>query len=108
MKSEKVDSLQNSTKWVQNPDVVLREESKEGVLLFNPETNQVLVLNTTGFFIWNHCNGAHSTKDIHASVLKAFEDVPRDQAKNEIDDFLIQLESKGFIGEREPDSDDLA
>ena len=35
-----------------NPDVVLREEDESGALLFNPDTNQVKVVNATGLFIW--------------------------------------------------------
>jgi hypothetical protein len=40
---------------VRNPDVVLREEDPDGALLFNPDTNQIRVINTTGLFIWKPC-----------------------------------------------------
>lgn len=42
---------------LRNPDVVLREEDPDGALLFNPDTNQIRVINTTGLFIWKHCDG---------------------------------------------------
>lgn len=32
---------------IRNPDVVLREENPDGALLFNPDTNQIRVINTT-------------------------------------------------------------
>jgi len=41
--------------YSQNPDVVLREEP-DGALLFNPDTNQIRVINTTGLFIWRACD----------------------------------------------------
>jgi hypothetical protein len=37
--------------YLVNPDVVLREEDPDGELLFNPDTNQLCVLNHTGLFI---------------------------------------------------------
>ena len=44
---------------IRNPDVVLREEDPSGALLFNPDTNQIRVINGTGLFIWKHCDGKH-------------------------------------------------
>jgi len=39
------------SRYLCNPDVVLREEDEDGGLLFNPDTNQIRVLNHTGLFI---------------------------------------------------------
>ena len=58
-----------ATRFLRNPDVVLREEDpEEGALLFNPDTNQVKVINTTGLFIWQQCGEAHTLDEIISEV----------------------------------------
>lgn len=81
-----------------NPDVVLREEDEEGALLFNPDTNQVLVLNPTGLFVWKHCDGRHDLSSILAAIKEAFEEVPEAEVEAEVKDFVTQLQTKGFVG----------
>jgi hypothetical protein len=83
---------------VSNPDVILREEAPDGALLFNPDTNQVLVLNTTGLFIWKHCDGSLDLPAILMAVKEAFEEVPEAEVMAEVKDFVTQLQTKGFIG----------
>ena len=51
-------------KFLRNPEVVLREEDDDGGLLFNPDTNQVKVVNSTGLFIWKQCDGSRNLSDI--------------------------------------------
>jgi hypothetical protein len=86
-------------RFLQNPDVVLREEdTEEGALLFNPDTNQVKVINTTGLFIWQQCGIARSMDDIVAEVQKGFAEVPTDQVHQDVEDFLNDMLSSGFIG----------
>ena len=59
------------SKYIRNNDVVLREEDPDGALLFNPDTNQIRVLNKTGLFIWKLCDGKHDL----SSIVKAVQDV---------------------------------
>jgi hypothetical protein len=60
---------------IRNPDVVLREEDPDGALLFNPDTNQIRVINSTGLFIWKHC-------DVEGQVKV----------------FVYDMQSNGFLG----------
>jgi hypothetical protein len=85
-----------------NPDVVLREEDPDGALLFNPDTNQVLVLNSTGLFVWKHCDGSRDFKAILTAVKDAFDEVPEVEVMTEVKDFIAQLQTKGFIGTSDP------
>ena len=61
-----VKSIKSKVSLIRNPDVVLREEDQDGALLFNPDTNQIRVINPTGLFIWKHCDGK---KDLPAHRL---------------------------------------
>jgi hypothetical protein len=88
-----------ATQFLRNPDVVLREEDPdEGALLFNPDTNQVKVINTTGLFIWQQCGEALTLDDIVAEVQKGFEEVPSDQMTLDVKEFVDGMVSSGFIG----------
>jgi hypothetical protein len=87
---------------IRNPDVVLREEDPDGALLFNPDTNQVLVLNATGLFIWKHCDGSRDFKAILTTVKDTFDEVPEVEVMTEVKDFIAQLQTKGFIGTSDP------
>jgi hypothetical protein len=90
-----------SDRYISNPDVVLREEDPDGGLLFNPDTNQVKVVNTTGLFIWKLCDGRHSFEAIVGSMQESFEDAPPDQVKQDVQEFIDGMVETGFIGKLE-------
>ena len=86
-------------KLLRNPDVVLREEDpEEGALLFNPDTNQVKVINTTSLFIWQQCSVARTLEEIVAEVKKEFEEVPSEQVAQDVREFMDVMLTSGFIG----------
>lgn len=85
--------------FLRNPDVVLREEDPdEGALLFNPDTNQVKVINTTGLFIWQQCGVARTLDEIVAEVQKGFDEVPSEQVAQDVKEFVDGMLASGFIG----------
>jgi len=84
-----------------NPDVVLREEDESGALLFNPDTNQVKVLNATGLFIWKQFQSENCPNTALKAIAEAFEDVPEAQVTGDVEAFLNELLETGFIGEVE-------
>jgi len=83
--------------FVRNPDVVLREEDADGALLFNPDTNQVRVINTTGLFIWKRCDGKKSLPAIVASIKKEFEEVPAPEVSGQVEAFVADMRANGFL-----------
>jgi len=86
-------------KLLRNPDVVLREEDpEEGGLLFNPDTNQVKVINATSLFIWQQCSVARTLEEIVAEVKKEFEEVPSEQVAQDVREFMDVMLTSGFIG----------
>ncbi|MDY6973811.1 MAG: PqqD family peptide modification chaperone [Thermodesulfobacteriota bacterium] len=92
-------------RYIRNPDVILSEEDEDGALIFNPDTDQVRVLNHTAFFIWQLCNGSKDMAGIVSAVKEAFEAVPEGQVTGQTEDFVNEMVGAGFIGtleEREP------
>jgi hypothetical protein len=84
-------------RYIRSPDVVLREEP-DGALLFNPDTNQIRVINTTGLFIWNACEGGSSAEDIVSLLQTSFDGVPAGQVAGQVRDFIDDMAANGFIG----------
>jgi hypothetical protein len=84
--------------FIRNPDVILREEETDGALLFNPDTNQIRVLNATGLFIWKQCDGKSDLPAIIAAMKEAFDGVPEAEIETEINDFLNDMKTNGFLG----------
>lgn len=83
---------------IRNPDVVLREEDPDGALLFNPDTNQIRVINTTGLFIWKHCDGKKDIPAIVTAMNKAFDDVPAKEVDDQVKAFVDDMQANGFLG----------
>jgi hypothetical protein len=84
--------------FLRNPDVVLREEDEDGGLLFNPDTNQIRVLNNTGLFIWKMCDGTSDFPDFLAAIRESYEEVPEEQTDIQIKGFIDDMVASGFIG----------
>ncbi len=84
--------------YMRNPDVVLREEDQDGALLFNPDTNRIRVVNPTGLFIWKLCDGKHAVDEIIQGIHEAFDGVPADEVTEQVNSFMDEMVSSGFIG----------
>jgi hypothetical protein len=92
-------AISAATLFLRNPDVVLREEDPdEGALLFNPDTNQVKVINPTGLFIWQQCGEARTLDEIVAEVLRGFDEAPMELVAGEVKEFVNGMLATGFIG----------
>lgn len=79
----------------QNKEVIFRQEEDEAIL-FNPETSDIVVINSTGCFIWSKCNSKNTKEDIVNSMLGEF-DTTTEKAKGDLEQFLSELEKKNFV-----------
>lgn len=93
-----LNQVSTSPRYLHNPDVVLREEDEDGGLLFNPDTNQVKVINSTGLFIWKQFETAQESGSVIAAIQSTFEDVPQDEVVADVQAFLDEMLGSGFIG----------
>ncbi len=83
-------------KYLRNPDVVLRDQDEDGGLLFNPDTNQILVLNPAAVCIWNACNSPAALSDVLSAVEAEFCQLP-DEVDEHIKEFLDAMVKGGFV-----------
>ena len=83
--------------FLRNPDVILRDEDEDGGLLFNPDTNQILVLNPTATCIWKACESSCNLASIMQAVLDEFDEVPEETAVPDINKFIDSMIKGGFI-----------
>jgi hypothetical protein len=89
-------SAENAKLYVVNPDVSCREEGPDGALLFNPDTDDVLVINVTGLLIWQALAEPSSQEDIAAALVERCNNVP-DQVAQDVEEFIERLVDKKFV-----------
>jgi hypothetical protein len=83
--------------FLQNPEVLLRDEDEDGGLLFNPVTNKARLLNPTGLFIWKQFASPNHLATVASSLQQEFEEVPADQVIQDIQELVEIMVSAGFL-----------
>jgi hypothetical protein len=92
--------MSEAKRYLANPDVSCREEEPgEGAILFNPDTDAILVINPTGLLIWQALEKPRTQDKLVAHLLKNCDNVPTDQVVADVDAFLQALLPGGFVGE---------
>ena len=87
-----------SGRYMTNPDVVLREEDEDGALIYNPDTDQIKVINPTGLFIWQQCDGSKDLAGIVSAMKESYDEVPEDEVTEQVEKFINDMVNTGFIG----------
>lgn len=88
----------NQALYIVNPDVSCREEGPDGALLFDPDTDEVLVINVTGLLIWQALVEPRSREDLVGVLVERCNNVPADQVAADVSEFLERMIAKGFVG----------
>ena len=91
-------TLSRSARFIRNPDVVIHEEDPDGALVFNPDTDKIRVLNPTGFFIWQLCDGSRDMEGLVGPVRASFDKVPEGQVSEQVMAYVEEMVTAGFIG----------
>lgn len=86
------------SRLIKNPDLLVKEEDEDGALVFNPDTDKVLVLNPSALFIWRRCDGNARLGDLVAGVCHAFSGVPKERVGEEVRGFIEKMVAEGFLG----------
>ena len=89
---------ETETRYLANPDVSCREEGSDGALLFNPDTDKVLVVNPTGLLIWQTLQEPHRLAEVVAALEAQCTGVPAAEVQDDVREFVAQLQASGFAG----------
>ena len=88
---------QDDRLYVTNPVVSCREEGPDGALLFNPDTDQVLVINPTGLLIWRALAEPHTQAEVIAVLKEKCHHIPEEMVQQDVSEFTEQLHVKEFV-----------
>jgi hypothetical protein len=66
------------------------------------ELNDLFVLNAVGSWVWERLDGEHPTDVLVAEMVSEF-DVTDEQARADVDGFLVELREAGLVDEMPPD-----
>lgn len=92
--------MDKKSSFLANPDVSFREESEDGALLLNTDTDALLIINPIGQLIWKFLTAHPRTRDdVIEHIKEMCVDVPDDKVEADVNEFLKDLHNKGFIGE---------
>jgi hypothetical protein len=81
-----------------HPDTAFRSVGEEGGLVVLPGRAEVKVLNPVGAKIFSLLDGRHTREQIAEAVAEEF-DVTREQASEDLRQFLEELETNGMLEE---------
>ena len=95
MAGENIDTIDSDRKISANPSIVLREESDEWAILYDPDTGSSYAVNPVSVLIWKHLDGKHTIADLVTVVHEKCKNVP-DNVENQIEKFIKQLFRKGM------------
>ncbi|EIJ43861.1 Coenzyme PQQ synthesis protein D (PqqD) [Beggiatoa alba B18LD] len=75
---------------------VLSQQIDQEVVLHDPRTGKVYMLNPTASLIWSLCDGAHSTMDIVDTLQAQFRQTP-DSLLITVEKTIAELTEYGLI-----------
>ncbi|CAK0759779.1 SynChlorMet cassette protein ScmD [Gammaproteobacteria bacterium] len=89
--------MNKTDKPIANPIVVLREESDDWAILFNPDTADAIVVNPVGVAVWRMMDGKKHFKEIVLEIRSCFENASG-AIFEEIFSFIEKLAERGYVG----------
>jgi len=92
-------SIELNSCMVVNPCMVLREESDDCALLFDPDSGRVHLLNPTGVAVWKRLDGRRSLHEVSVSLADDFEGMGPD-AEAQVLALVRALADLGAVGLR--------
>lgn len=87
----------DTTRYIVNQDVNLREEDEDGALLYNPDSDRVQLLNSTGLYIWKLCQQGRTVSEIITALQADFDDAPVDAIATDVEEFVTQMIDSDFF-----------
>lgn len=87
-----------SAKYKTSPIISYKDEGDEGAVLYNPDIDKALIINSVGAAIWRFIEKPRTASEIVSMLTENFSGVDPEQARNELKQFLNDFE-EGFVDE---------
>ena len=84
-------------KWYIHPNVVLREETDDWGILFDPDTGNSVVLNPVAISMFKAMKKTQDPKKVAKAIREEYDNVP-ETLDSDIRDLVESLAQSGFIG----------
>ena len=81
-----------------SPETAYRSVSDEGGLVVLPNRSEVKVLSPVGARIFELLDGTRTVDDIASTIVDEYE-VAHDQARGDVDEFVVSLREHGMLAE---------
>ncbi len=92
---------------IANPVVSCRIEGDGGALLFNPDTDDTLLINPVGLSVWKFLAQPHTIDDIVSYLIMTFSgSLDHSAVKQDVETFICEL-APDFISEVDADATKL-
>jgi hypothetical protein len=78
------------TRYQANPDVS-RGDEEDGAVLFNPDTDDTVIVNLTGRTLWAFLETPHTMDEMAAHLVATYRGVSAEQAAQDAAQFVASL-----------------
>ena len=78
-----------------NPDIIV-EDVDDGLVLINPISGHIRVLNATGSFIWTSLTDDKTVSEIQIELANNYQ-LSIEQATSDIETFILDLHNRGLL-----------
>jgi len=86
------------TRYRTNPVISFKDEGDEGAVLYNPDTDKVIIINAVGAKIWRFIEEARTSAEIVAMIMESYSEISTAKAQEDLKQFFNNFEDD-FINE---------
>ena len=82
--------MSNPKRYKANP-VVSYGEEEDGAVLFNPDTDDTVIINITGQILWDLLKTPHTVEELSEHLTIKYQDVSIEQVTEDVTQFVQAL-----------------
>ncbi len=86
------------TSYQANPVISFKDEGNEGAVLYNPDTDKVVVVNAVGAKIWLFLNEPRTFDGVVSMLIETYAEVDIEKAGEDVEKFISGFD-EDFIDE---------
>ena len=89
-----------SKKYISNQLVSCGDEGDDGAVLFNPDTNDLIIINQTGQCVWEFLNTPHTLDEVVSFLDTQYQIAAEERTAEDVEAF-IEVLMPDFVAEEE-------